>query len=622
MKRVIILDTESDGFLYGVTTIHCIAIKALDGPHMGPNGGLYVSFQEQQQAIDLINQADVIVGHNISGHDKPLLDRFYPNLIKWDGKIIIDTYLESCLLYPDNLHGHSLEAWANKLGLPQSKVQIDDWSKFTANMGTRCKTDVEINEAVYKHFNGTWVREEQQVECLEVIIAEIQAYQELHGVAYDRDGAVTLMEDMKRLQGALRDKITKGIPPRIKQGSTVARPFKKDGSLAKRANDALVGHAVERGGHPQWTKYHPPSAIGPFSKLEFVPFNLDSPQQVNKFLLDQGWKPSAWNFTTDEHGRKVKSSPKLTVESWGSLPKGLGEDIGTYKMLSHRIRMISNVRKDGSEHGHLATIRPDGRIPAEALTCATPTSRYRHMKSVCNIPRPSTPYGKDIRKLFRAGEGKYLLGIDLSQIEARMMCHYVIAYPQGQALVDRVLNGDFHQYNADNWGVSRDLAKNGLYALMYGCGEAKLASTLGAPKGTGDQFFDIFWRTNPALKLLIDDLHAAVSSGRPILGIDRRVLTIREKRMALNTLLQGGAAIVFKHWMRLCNEYIKREYPSTVHQIIAYHDELQFEVNDFINPTNLGGDLVGFAKEAGELLKVRVPITAEYKVGMNWAHTH
>jgi DNA polymerase I-like protein with 3'-5' exonuclease and polymerase domains len=302
--------------------------------------------------------------------------------------------------------------------------------------------------------------------------------------------------------------------------------------------------------------------------------------------------------------------------------------IADYYVMNHRRRYLHNVKKNGTIKGAISTVRDDGRVPAKAMTCATPTSRYRHMETVCNMPKPSKPYGTEIRSLIGVEPGHLQIGIDLSGIEARQMCHYALPYPGGQELADLVLDGDFHQHNADYWDCTRDDAKNGLYALMYGCGEAKLASQLNKPKGSGKHWFDIFWQSNPALKALIDDVNGVYDTGRDLMGIDRRRYSVRQKRMALNTLFQGGAAIVFKHWMRLCDDWIQEhnaKLPSCqVHQMIAYHDELQFELcsGDTTLAEEVASNLADLASEAGRILKIKVPIAAEYKIGTNWAECH
>jgi DNA polymerase I-like protein with 3'-5' exonuclease and polymerase domains len=495
-------------------------------------------------------------------------------------------------------------------------------------MGTRCKADVAINMEVYNKLKDTWLGKEKQVMQIECIVAGIHAEQEVYGVKYDVEKAKAFVKMIEEKTDELRKEITEGIPPIVKPGTTVKEPFKNNGELSVRAETWLKDHvniySVSHGHHHHYL----PSKVGPFSKVQFIPFNLDSGPQVKDYLLSIGWKPQEFNFKKDPvTGKSEITSPKLTEESFGSLPPGLGRMIADYRIMMHRKRLVFSIKKNGGESGALTKVRADGRVPSEALTCGTPTSRYRHSGAVCNIPRPSTLYGPEIRELFTVPSDCLQIGIDLASIEARMMCHYALPYDGGKELAELVLHGDYHQYNADNWDVIRDLAKNGLYALIYGCGEAKLANTLDKPKGSGKKLFDDFWANNQALKYLLDDVNAAVDSGRDIRGLDRRVLSIRQKRKALNSLFQSGAAIVFKHWMRLCEQWIRdwnSKPGSSIHQIIAYHDELQFEITttSISTATTVGISLSKLAEEAGRILKVKVPITAKYSVGHNWKECH
>lgn len=602
--NILLFDMETNGFLSTVSKIHCIAYAT-------NTGGKWTSVRTTTDPaffLELVDEYDLIVGHNITGFDIPVLKKFYPDF-KWEKRNLFDTMLGSMLVYPDDRLGHSIEAWAKKLGTWQQKIKVDDWDVFTPLMKERCKSDVSINLAIYEYLLDTWLAKEPQVMQLEARIALIHAEQERYGVLYDVEGATKFLADMTVKSDALAEHITAGVPDKIVAGSTVKAPYKQNGDLCKRAIDYLMDHVPEK----------VPSKIGPFSVLKYHPFNIGSDVQVKNFLLGLGWQPTEWNYNAE--GR---TSPKLTEDSYASLPMGLGKDIADYRIIMHRSRMIYNDKKKGKPpKGALTTVRDDGRIPAQAFTCATPTSRYRHQKTVCNIPRPKTPYGKEVRSFFTVPDDSLQIGIDLSGIEARTMCHYAAPYPGGDELIARVLSGDFHDFNADCWDVDREDAKSGLYALMYGCGEAKLASTLKKPKGSGRALLDAFWMENPALKSLIEDVDAAYDSGRMIRGVDRRVLSIRQKRMGLNTLFQGAAAVIFKHWMRMCDDYIMK-YNFPIHQIIAYHDELQFELNsrEVALANEIATDMCKLSTDAGELLKIKVPLDAAYKIGHNWRDCH
>jgi DNA polymerase I-like protein with 3'-5' exonuclease and polymerase domains len=610
----IVFDCEANGFLYDATKIHLIVTNVLDTDVITA----YAKEAGVRDALEELKKADILIGHNIAGFDVPLIKKLYG--VDLSPKILIDTMLISYLRHPDILGGHKLEAWMKRLGLEEFKIYIDDWSRLTPAMVDRCVLDVKANTKVYHH-----LKDEVHPDVLEdeVQVALIQAEQELTGVGFDKDKALGLLADLDGSLRILRSEITKDIPPEIKKvGAGVAKPWKKDGSLTVISKNYLEKHMlITEDGDDLPTRYMP-AAIGPFSPIKYKEFNLDSPKQVTDYLLSLGWKPTEWNYKDLGGGKKEKTSPKLTESSWGSLPGKLGKKIGQYKMLSHRRRWLLN-HKDPTK-GALKTIREDGRVPAEAITCGTPTYRYRHTKTVCNIPRPSTPYGKEIRELF-IGD---LIGLDLKGIEARMLVHYCMHYPGGDALARIILAGDFHANNAALWDVSRDIAKNGLYALMYGCTAPKLASTLGKKVSEGKQLLEDFWDAYPAIKALVEALEYAYTSGKTIRSVDGRVLYIREKRKLLNSLLQGSAAVVFKKWMIKCDELVKEinysESRIVIKQVIAYHDELQFDTWDIplLLRLKIARKMCDLATVVGKDLKLKVPIEASPKIGRNWKQTH
>ena len=51
------------------------------------------------------------------------------------------------------------------------------------------------------------------------------------------------------------------------------------------------------------------------------------------------------------------------------------------------------------------------------------------------------------------------------------------------------------------------------------------------------------------------------------------------------------------------------------------HDEIQVSCKKDI-AKRVGITLVDCAKEAGEMLKVKMPVDAEYVIGESWADTH
>jgi len=145
--RVLVFDTESDGFVDEATRVWCIAAQDKDDKVMGK---LFTP-DMVQVGLAYLHSADVLVCHNFKKHDGPLLKKLYG----WEPKshqVVVDTLIYSRMLYPKrpNPEGytgkapHSLEAWGLRLGF--SKQEHEDWSKYTDEMGTRCLTDVKINQ--------------------------------------------------------------------------------------------------------------------------------------------------------------------------------------------------------------------------------------------------------------------------------------------------------------------------------------------------------------------------------------------------------------------------------------------------------------------------------------------
>ena len=470
----VVFDIEADNLLREVTKIHCISaycIETKEAYHWGSD--------KVEEGLRALQTADILVGHNILGYDIPAICRLYPDVWSYKGEFI-DTMLLGCILYPED-RILSLEAWAKKLNLKQQKVVHSDWSVYSLAMKKRCDGDVTINVDAYLHLiNHSEYEMTTEALQIEQGVLSIHSKQAVDGVSFDIENGILLYEELNSRAEAIREKIIEMAPKTVfipgvakcnqeeakKQQVAIVNPFKKDGNYTLATK-----------------KYFPndyQKVKGPYSKIEIQELNPDADQQVKDLLLTLGWVPTEWNFKKgkdgqfiqDANGQRVPTSPKLTEDSYRSLPPGLGTMIAEYNMLCHRRSFLLNKRKD---RGALINVRDrgDGRVSADAFTCGTPTGRYRHSGTVCNIPRPTSPYGKEIRALFRAAPGKFFVGADLCGIEVRCLAWYLLRgnYTNARETADLILSpdkgNDFHTFNAKHWGVSRDTAKSGLYALGH-----------------------------------------------------------------------------------------------------------------------------------------------------------
>lgn len=613
MDNILIFDMEGDNLLLDIRAAHCIVIyDPLDHSlsHYF-DGGQVQSKLKKGDIVDGLQRlasADWIVGHNIAGFDIPVFKKLY-GIDLFNLTNVFDTMLVSSILDSDIKGGHSLEAWAERLHLEQQKVAHEDWSKLTRELLYRCHTDVLINVEVFNHqeiFCG-WENWEGILQ-LEVDVARIHSKQVQDGVTVDVEVALTNLAKMDQRLGEIDLRLLSLIPFRSLPGKEEPAPFKMDGKLKARVISYFDDENIK--------------IAGPYSKVAFEQWDLSSSHQMKACLFTHySWVPDTWNVKVHPDGRRERTSPKLTESSFDSLSdKEVGSLLKERSMLNHRRGVIENV-KDPENKGVLSYVDSRGRVPANAFTCGTPTSRYRHAAPVVNIPRPSSPWGGELREIFCVGENEWQIGIDLSGIEARMMCHYCYDLPFGAELAELVLHGDFHQSNADAWDVERNTAKSGLYALMYGCGDGKLASTLGKPEKQGKKLKAAFWKANPALKSLVDLVEKVYKQKRFLSGFDRRKLKIRDARKLLNSLLQHGAAIIFKHWMVEVDKTITPHYD--MQQMIAMHDELQFRFTGSYDEAVKVGQLVCEAATiVGKRLGAKVPIEAKAIVGRNWKECH
>jgi DNA polymerase I-like protein with 3'-5' exonuclease and polymerase domains len=619
-----VFDLESNGLLREATVVHCIVMqdtekKELEIFYDGPK---ISGFCKLGNVIDGVNRlrevsklGHVLAGHNICGFDFPLLTKLYPK--DWrTPKDVLDTFMASCLLFPEQ-HEHGLEYYGRVL--KQEKPTQDQWVTLDSGMLTRCTGDVRLNTTLLRRVITPRLAKDAEHNIhwgpafdLEFTVQRIHARQEMHGVKYDIPKAIALWERLEEKIVAFREEIYKTLPYNVVEthkGTPVAKPYTISGQFSAMTLKHY-GTAEEA---------RKANIKGPFSRVKYEQMNLDSDAQVKDYLLTLGWKPTEWNKSKLT---KERTSPKLTEDSFGSLPAGIGKAIADYNILTHRQGMISS--RTGDEVGALWKVRDDGRVPAKAFTCGTPTSRYRHKEVVCNIPRVGTQYGEELRSLFIVPDDCYMLGLDLKGIEIRVAAHYCFNYPGGKELAAEILSGDFHDANAAMWDTTRNQSKTGLYALMYGCMAPKLAEALKKPAHQAKALFDDFWINRAPLKMLVEDLKLTYKANKFIKGIDGRKIQIRDERKLLNSLIQSTSAVIFKWWMVANYSSIHfMNAEKNLHQVIAYHDELQYEAQMSQGSVEMFAKIFATnATKVGQELKFLVPVEADYKIGKNWCETH
>lgn len=227
-------------------------------------------------------------------------------------------------------------------------------------------------------------------------------------------------------------------------------------------------------------------------------------------------------------------------------------------------------------------------------------------------------FGRELRSVFTASPGRVMVGCDAAALEARVEAHYIWDLDRANAI--ELIEGDIHTKNMNIFKCTRAKAKNGKYAIGYGCGAAKLSATIGCEMSQASLLLETYWEANIGLKTLKEQLTVAWKKRGYILALDNRPLSIRYEHALINTLFQSAGSIIMKVALCILTSEIKKR--RLVADLLGvYHDEFQQDVI----PEH-AEEVAVLARRsiimAGEYLNLKVPLDAQSKIGNNWAEVH
>jgi DNA polymerase I len=599
---LLVFDLETNGLYHNVTTIHCLSIY-------NTNTNTYHRFDPIsrciEEALDILEDAPEIIGHNIIGYDIPVIKKLYPS---WNPKgKILDTLIWSRLIFPDiedkdwarynagklpaNLIGsHSLESYGYRLGVFKGEfAKQTDWQTWTPAMSEYCEQDVVVTTKLYEKLLEKNYSEE--AIKLEHEVATIISQQELNGVLFDvvkaKELYATLLKKREALRVTLQDKF---------------KPFykKKGVTFTPKRDNAKMGYVADC----------------PMTKIELVDFNPGSNQHITKVLKRiYDWEPTVF---TEKSG-----DAKIDEEILKALPYPECRLLAEYQLLEKRLGMIA----EGKQAWLKAVDSKTNRIHGSVNTNGAVTGRMTHFApNLAQTPASYSPYGNECRSLFKVPVGYKMVGCDAEGIEARALSHYLFPYDEG-VYGDSVVNGnkdlgtDVHTVNMNALGInSRDMAKTWFYAFIYGAGDEKLGSILGTGKVAGKKSRMKFLTALPALKELSEAVKAKVKSQGYLIGLDGRILSIRSEHSALNALLQSAGAVLMKKALCLCADSLRKtNYDCKF--ILNIHDEIQMEVLE-AHAQPVGEILRQSIIDAGVYFNFKCQLDAKFMIGDTWKDTH
>ena len=576
----LVFDIETDGL--NPTVIWCLV--AMD------DKGKFYNYTEDNidEGIKLLQDADKIIGHNILGFDIPVIKKLH-GIDLYNADKVVDTLVLSRLFNPTREGGHSIAKWGYKLGIP--KKDSPEWTSFNEEMLSYCQRDVSINYKLFNYLKKESIGFSKDSIMLEHKVTYLLEEQKRNGFLFDYEKAMMLTSELSSKLKETEDKVHETFQPIWIDDKLITPKLKKDGQLSKQGlteqeyTDIIEGRLEQK----------------PFMRKTLQEFNLGSRKQIGQRLQEFGWKPNKFTPT----GQAIVDESTLKKITHIKEAQLIADFLLYQKRLAQVHSWIEAVNKT------------DNRVHASVICTGAITGRMAHRSpNMAQVPSVSSPYGKECRACWTVPEGYKLVGIDASGLELRMLAHYMA----DKEYINDIINGDIHTTNRKFAGLkSRDEAKTFIYALIYGAGDEKIGRIINGSKDSGRALRERFLGSLPALRTLKQRVDRA-SQKKYLKGLDGRKIIIRHKHAALNTLLQGGGAIVMKKALTLLDLDLKLNTIDA--KIVAnIHDEWQIEVKES-QADYVGRAGVQAIKDAGIHYKMRCPLDGEYKIGGSWYETH
>jgi DNA polymerase-1 len=639
-----ILDIETNG-IDSPDKLWCIVCKDLDTQEVATYSfpsGVPAEYPEALQGfLSSSANASGFIGHNIIGYDLPTLKRLIPEFT-FDKQSVIDTLVVGRLLHYNIEGGNSLEAWGNRLGFPKS--DFSDFSSYSQQMLDYCIQDVLVTEKLYAFFSE-YIRSEQWQSSLrlEHDVAWLCNDLNTSGFSFDAEAATTLLLAISGQLGELAGRLHSAFAPRARQLREVNPKRTASGALSR----------------VDFRWLDDPSDIrffsgGPFTRIAFEPFNPGSPKQCVERLWECGWKPfdkTKGHIAAEREladCRRFHGGRASRGSGGSGRVKELEERLEHFRVYGYKVNEanLATLPRTAPAAAHdlvewltldsrrstleewLSSYNPDtGRIHGRFNHIGAWTGRMSHNSpNMANIPGHGSVYGDEFRALWRAGEGKHLVGVDADGIQLRILAHYMND-PDFIAALDkgRKEDGtDAHTLNQRALGSicnSRDVAKTFIYAFLLGAGTGKISEILSCSPEQAREAVDNFLSYYPGLRNLKDHRIPADADRGYFIGLDGRLVACDSQHLMLAGYLQNGEAVVMKTANLLWRRKLEEEN-IPFNQVNFVHDEWQVEVQSLTDATRSGILMVDAIVETGTILKLNCPLAGNAIIGRTWLETH
>lgn len=695
-ENATVFDIEADDLLDEATKFHVLSCKMANGTKTDIKEN---DLKKYKQFIEYhIKKSIPVVAHNGIQYDVPLIEKLTG--IDCSKLMVIDTLYLSWHLNPTReLHG--LDSFLADYGI--EKPKIESWSDLTyEKYRHRCREDVKINVALWEDFKHrliqmfTFIKEQidnGEVENKRVSDDEVMYIDTLKNISVEQhiNRYLTFLmskADKARLRGKTGIKIDKellaetdkrledlvneaakaleSVMPKVPQyvkKNKPKKPFKKNGELSASGlswNEAIDGlRKKDELGNPLSMIVEDDDTCVKVLKGYKEP-NINSSDQIKKWLFSFGWKPKTFKFVKDKEAQqlwadsgfrkelkpKPRSIPQLSVE--GKEGKELCPSVlaledqvpeikyySGYTLLKHRYDVIQGFKRE---------LINDSFVRAE-VGGLTNTLREQHRVPVVNLPSVSRPWGKEIRGLLIAGKGQTMLGSDLSSLEDMVKNHFCLAHDPEYVESINVEGYDAHvsmcyeagfisKEDRDAWYAGekrkhvkeiRPLGKTVNYSSVYGAGAETIARSGNIPVADAKKLHKAYWEVHWYVKAIAEEQFTfACSEGHrwlinPINGFP---YSVRSDKDIFSTLIQGTGSYFFDVWVDNVVEEMYSRWGQAMLNLL-YHDELAFSFKDLQKLRDTMSKIVYEAiDKVNQEFKLRVTLGCDVQFGDSYAEIH
>lgn len=345
-------------------------------------------------------------------------------------------------------------------------------------------------------------------------------------------------------------------------------------------------------------------------------FNINSPKQLEQILF------------TDLGIKRNKGEKGTGIEV---LTSHQDEHPIIPLIISYRLynKLVSGYTQTLPSH-----VQKDGKIHAVYNQALTATGRLSMSEPNLQNISIRNEEGKNIRKaFFYPNQEFYILSLDYSQVELRMLAHVADIkalkeiFQDGKdihrATASKVFNVPFSEVTDE----MRRRAKAVNFGIVYGISSFGLSNQLDIPTSEASELIRQFksafdgidaFQKDCVEKARTDGYVSTILNRRRYLkdiNSSNRALRAFSERAATNTVIQGSAADLIKVAMISCDKVLKGFKTKIILQI---HDELLFKVpKDELNQV-----LPILTDAMDKALALSVPLQVDGNAALTWYEAH